>query len=356
MQRSDRRWKPLAASAFTIRRHPSNWAHQLTEALVDYVPFGGTGIRVSQLCFGTMSFGGDADEAEAGRMYAACRDAGINFFDTANVYSRGKSEEILGRLIKGERDRLVISTKVFGTMSEDVNDRGTNRRNIALAVEASLRRLGTDRLDVYFLHSWDPATRIEETLRALERLVADGKVLYLGASNFAAWQIAKALGVSDKRGWPRFEVLQPMYNLVKRQVETEILPLAMAENLAVMPYSPLGGGLLTGKYAGEQKPADTRLVTMAAYAKRYGEDWVHETAANYTAFCKARGLNPVSTAIAWAGAHPGVTCPIIGARNVEQLKPSLEAVDVEMTAELRAEISALSRTPPIATDRAEEAK
>jgi aryl-alcohol dehydrogenase-like predicted oxidoreductase len=322
---------------------------------VDYVAFGGTGIKVSQLCYGTMSFAGDADEAEAKRLYAACRDAGINFFDTANVYQRGKSEEILGRLIKGERDQLVISSKGFGAMSDEVNDRGANRRNIALAVEASLKRLGTDRLDVYFMHMWDPATPLEETLRGLEKLVADGKVLYLGASNYAAWQIAKALGISDKRGWPRFDVLQPMYNLVKRQVETEILPLAMAETLAVMPYSPLGGGLLTGKYASGAKPDGTRHVAMAMYAKRYGDDWVHEVAVNYTAFCKTRGLNPVSTAVAWAGAHPGVTCPIIGARNVEQLKPSLDAANVEMTPELRAEISALSREPAIATDRSEEA-
>lgn len=319
-----------------------------------YVPFGSTGISVSELCYGTMSFGGDADEAEAGRLFTACRDAGINFFDTANVYARGVSEEFLGRLIKGERDQLVISSKGFGAMSDDVNDRGTNRRNIALAVEASLKRLGTDRLDVYFMHGWDGATPLEETLRALEKLVADGKVLYLGASNYAAWQIAKALGIADKRGWPRFDVLQPMYNLVKRQVETEILPLALSEGLAVMPYSPLGGGLLTGKYVGGAKPEAARHVALEMYAKRYGDEWVHGVAADYTAFCAARGLDPVSTAVAWAAAHPGVTCPIVGARNVSQLQGSLDAVKVDMTPELRAEISALTREPAIATDRSEE--
>ncbi len=319
------------------------------------VAFGTTGISVSQLCYGTMSFGGDADEAEAGRLYRACRDAGVNFFDTANVYQRGVSEEILGRLIKGERDQLVISSKGFGAMSDDVNDKGASRRNIAQAVEASLKRLGTDRLDVYFMHMWDPNTPLEETLRGLEKLVADGKVLYLGASNYAAWQIAKALGISDKRGWPRFEVLQPMYNLVKRQAESEILPLALSEGLAVMPYSPLGGGLLTGKYAGGAKPEAARHVALDMYAKRYGNDWMHEVAGGFTMFCADRGLNPVSTAVAWAGAHPGVTCPIIGARNVEQLKPSLAAADVEMTEDLRREISALSREPAIATDRSEEA-
>lgn len=321
---------------------------------MDYVPFGSTGIKVSQLCYGTMSFGGDADEAEAGRLYTACRDAGINFFDTANVYSKGASEQILGRLIKGERDQVVISSKGFGAMSDEVNDRGANRRNIALAVEASLKRLGTDRLDVYFMHMWDAETPLEETLRGLEKLVADGKVLYLGASNYAAWQIAKALGISDKRGWPRFDVLQPMYNLVKRQVETEILPLAMAEGLAVMPYSPLGGGMLTGKYAGGARPQGTRHVALDMYAKRYEDGWMHDVASDYTAFCSERGLNPVSTAVAWVGAHEGVTCPIIGARNVAQLKPSLAAADVNMTPKLRAEISALTRAPAIATDRSEE--
>jgi len=320
-----------------------------------YVPFGTTGIKVSQLCYGTMSFGGDADEAMSGKLYKACRDAGINFFDTANSYSLGRSEEILGKLIKGERDNLVITSKAFNPMSDDVNDRGTNRRNLALAVEKSLKRLGTDRLDVLFMHMWDPETPIEETLRALEKLVADGKVLYLGASNYAAWQIAKALGISDKRGWPRFEVLQPMYNLVKRQVETEILPLAQSEGLAVMPYSPLGGGLLTGKYAAGDATEKSRLKALEMYAKRYGADWVHEVAVDYTRFCKDRGLHPVSTAVAWVAAHPGVTCPIIGARSVEQLQPSLDAVDVDMTPELRAELSALSREPAIATDRAEEA-
>lgn len=319
---------------------------------MDYVPFGSTGIKVSELCYGTMSFGGDADEKESAKLYAACRDRGINFFDTANVYSAGRSEEILGGLIAKERDELVISSKGFGNMGGDVNGGGANRRNITAAVEASLKRLGTDRLDVYFMHMWDDDTPLEETLRGLENLVSSGKVLYLGASNYAAWQIAKGLGISNHRGWPRFDVLQPMYNLVKRQVETEILPLAAAENIAVMPYSPLGGGLLTGKYIGGAKP-DGRLVTLDMYAKRYGDDWVHDVAASYTAFCKERGLHAVSTAVAWVGANPAITCPIIGARSVEQLGPSLDSVDVDMTPELHTEIAALSRTPPLATDRSE---
>ncbi|WP_421725564.1 aldo/keto reductase [Bauldia sp.] len=321
---------------------------------MQFKPFGRTGVQVSELCFGTMSFGGDADEAESARLYAACRDRGINFFDTADVYSDGLSEEILGRLVAGDRNELVIASKCFGPMSDDINDRGTNRRHIAAAVEASLKRLGTDRLDVLFMHKWDETVPLEETLRALDKLVADGKVLYLGASNYAAWQIALGLGIADKRGWPRFDVLQPMYNLVKRQAESEILPLAEAQGLAVMPYSPLGGGLLTGKYAGDAHTSASRLVANAMYAKRYREDWERETAAAFAAFARDRGFHPVSLAVAWVGSHPAITCPIVGARNVEQLVPSLDAVDVLMTSELRAEISALSRRPAPATDRADE--
>jgi len=199
---------------------------------------GKTGIKVSSLCFGTMSFGGDADKAESERMYRACREIGVNFFDCADAYSKGRAEGILDDLIAVERDQLVITSKCFNPTGSDVNARGANRRHIRQAVEASLKRLKTDRLDVLFMHRWDPATPLEETLRGLEDPVRDGKVLYLGASNYAAWQIAKGLGISTIRGWSRFDVIQPMYNLVKRQVETEILPLARAEQLAVIAYSP----------------------------------------------------------------------------------------------------------------------
>jgi aryl-alcohol dehydrogenase-like predicted oxidoreductase len=319
-----------------------------------HVPLGRTGVQVSERCFGTMSFGGDADEAESGRMYAACRDAGINFFDCADGYTQGAAERILGRLMAHERDDLVVTSKCFVPMGEDINAKGANRRHILRAVEASLSRLGTDRLDVLFMHRWDAVVPLEETLRALEKLVADGKVLYLGASNYAAWQIATGLGISACMGWPRFDVIQPMYSLVKRQVEAEILPLARAEGLAVTPYSPVGGGLLSGKYSAATRPNAARIVANPEYAKRYGEDWVYDVAERFTAFAQERGVHPVSLAVAWAAAHPDVTCPIIGARSVEQLQPSLDSVGIDMTDDLRAEISALSRTPPPATDRLEE--
>jgi aryl-alcohol dehydrogenase-like predicted oxidoreductase len=322
---------------------------------VQYKWLGRTGVKVSALCFGTMSFGAEADESEARRMYHACRDKGINFFDCADGYSKGEAERILGRLMREERDDLVITSKCFVPMGDDVNARGGNRRHVLRAVEASLARLGTDRLDVLFMHRWDPDTPVEETLRALEKLVSDGKVLYLGASNYTAWQVAKSLGVSAHRGWPRFEVLQPMYNLVKRQVETEILPLAREEGLGVISYSPVGGGLLSGKYSPAHKPGAGRIVDNAMYASRYREAWMLETAAGFGAKAEALGVHPVSLAVAWVAAHPDVTCPIIGARSLEQLGPSLQALDaVTMTPELRAEIAALSRTPPPATDRLED--
>jgi aryl-alcohol dehydrogenase-like predicted oxidoreductase len=321
---------------------------------MNYKPLGRTGVRVSELCFGTMSFGNEADEQASKAMYAKTRDLGVNFFDCADAYSKGKAEEILGRLMKGERDQLVVTSKCFNKMEDDVNSMGGNRRHVVRAVEASLRRLQTDRLDVLFMHRWEPLAPLEEVLRGLEDLVRSGKVLYLGASNYAAWQIAKGLGIAERRNWSRFEVIQPMYNLVKRQVETEILPLAQAEELGVMTYSPVGGGLLSGKYGPGAKPNRGRVVEKQEYVLRYSEDWMLETAGSFAAFAKNMGVHPVSLAVAWVKAHPAVTCPIIGARDLQQLQPSLDALKIDMTPELRQKISALSRTPPPATDRLEE--
>jgi aryl-alcohol dehydrogenase-like predicted oxidoreductase len=321
---------------------------------MEYSQLGRTGVQVSQLCFGTMSFGGDANEEQSARMYKACRDVGINFFDCADAYSKGKAETILGKLMRGHRDELVVTSKCFNPMHDDINARGGNRRHILRAVEASLDRLGTDRLDVLFMHRWDPVVPLEETLRALEKLVADGKVLYIGASNWAAWQIARSLGITERHGWPRIDVIQPMYSLVKRQAEAEIFPLSLAEGLGVITYSPVGGGLLSGKYGTKTRPDAGRLITNKEYTKRYGEEWVFETAEKFTALAKKKNVHPVALAVAWAAAHPAVTCPIIGARSLEQLEPSLTSIEIDMTPELHAEVAALSRTPPVATDRREE--
>jgi aryl-alcohol dehydrogenase-like predicted oxidoreductase len=322
---------------------------------------GRSGVQVSQLCLGTLPFGAEADEATSAQLYRAGREAGINFFDTADQYNAGRAEEVLGKLAKGEREQLVIATKCYNPTGPDINARGNSRRHITRALEASLKRLQTDRVEVLFLHQYDPLTPTEESMRALEDLVRAGKVLYPALSNYAAWQTQRALDLQESRGWSRLQVVQPMYNLVKRQAEVEILPQAEAGGIGVTPYSPAGGGLLSGKYATKGAGAASgapagRLATNKKYESRYGEAWMHEVAAAFAEFCRKRGFHPMSAAVAWVGSHPAVTAPIIGARNLEQLKPSLDSVKIEMTPELRAEISALSRTPPPATDRLEEIK
>jgi len=321
---------------------------------MEYRVLGRTGVKVSQLCFGTMSFGSTADEETSAAMFHRCREAGINFFDCANVYSAGRAEEILGKLIADCRDELVITTKVGSTMGDGPNENGLSRRHVTMAVEDSLRRLGTDRIDVYFFHKFDTDTPIEESLRAVDDLVRQGKILYPAVSNWAAWQIAKALGISAREGLARFECVQPMYSLAKRQAEVEIMPLAQAEQMGVTPYSPLGGGLLTGKYGVGKRPESGRLVENQMYMKRYSLEQYYETAERFTAHAQERGLHPATLGVAWVMSHPAITAPIIGARNVEQLESSLAAVEVKMTDEWRAEISALSVEPPPATDRLEE--
>ena len=321
---------------------------------MNYRPLGRTGVQVSQLCFGTMSFGGDADEAASAEMFKAARDIGINFFDTADQYSKGRSEEILGKLVRGSRDDLVIATKTFNATGTDLNAKGNSRRHLTRALEASLKRLQTDRVDILYLHMHDPLVPVEEAMRALEDAVRSGKVLYPALSNWAAWQVQQALGVQDLNRWARIQAIQPMYNLVKRQAEVEILPMAQSNGVSVFPYSPAGAGLLSGKYL--QKDTQGRLVTNKMYTARYGEPWMHEVAEKFVAFCKSRGMHPVSAAVAWVAAHPGVTAPIIGARSVQQLQASLDSLKIEMGGALWNEIAALSRTPPPATDRLEEQK
>ncbi len=320
---------------------------------MNYRTVGKTGIQISSLCFGTMSFGGNADEATSKAMFERCRDVGMNFFDTANVYSQGRSEEILGACLADCRDEMVITTKVFYPTGKDINARGLSRRHIMLAVENSLRRLKTDRIDFYFVHLFDENTPMEETLRALDDLQAQGKILYPAVSNWAAWQIAKAVGIAAKEQLARFELLQPMYSLVKRQAEVEILPLAVSEHLGVISYSPLGGGLLTGKYGVNKRPEQGRLVEDQRYTARYGDEMNFVVADRFTPYAAQHGMHPATLAVAWVMSHPAITAPIIGARNLEQLEPSLAALDVDMTPQWRDEISALSVTPAPATDRAE---
>jgi len=316
---------------------------------------GKTGVKVSRVALGAMSFGGDADEATAASIWRAARDAGVNLIDTADVYNEGRSEQIVGRLMHHERDQIVLATKAYFPMGKGDNDRGTSRYHLVRAVEASLRRLDTDRIDLFYLHRFDDATDLGETLRALDDLVRAGKILYPACSNFAAWQVAHALGLQRLQRWAPLVAIQPMYNLVKRQVEVEILPMAQSLGLAVIPYSPTGGGLLTGKYSAAHRPERGRLIDAKMYTLRYSDPRFMAIAEQFTALAAELGHAPTTLAVAWVASHPGVTSVLVGGRNTEQLAPSLAASELVLDSDTRARIAALSVEPPPATDRNDEA-
>lgn len=302
-----------------------------------------SGKPLSAFSFGAMQFGGKADEAESGAMYAACREAGINAFDTAFVYHEGRSETILGKLIAPEREDVFLATKCAAT--------GSSAAQIKDEFAQSQARLGADVFDLYYLHRWDDATPLSETFGALGELVASGAVRHIGVSNFSAWQTMKAQAVAEKLG-QTISALQPMYNLVKRQVEVEILPMAMSEGFDVFNYSPLGGGLLTGKYT---SGGSGRIAEDKMYNARYAPEWMMSAARDLTALADELGVSPATLAVAWAAKHAGITSPIISARSVAQLQASLAAMDFKMDDELYARIAALTPTPAPATDRLEEA-
>ncbi len=301
------------------------------------------GTPASRLAFGTMQFGGRADATQSRQMFDACIAAGITHFDTAHVYTDGASETLLGSFIQEQRDRLIIATKAAYTG-------GASRDNILASAETSRQRLQLDTLDVLYLHRFDPDTDLSESFAAFADLKARGHIRHIGLSNFAAWQVVKAAHIAA--GFDLgIAVIQPMYNLVKRQAEVEILPMADDLGILVAPYSPLGGGLLTGKYTAG---GAGRLTEDDRYAARYGQDVMHKAAQGLKAMATARDLHPATLAVAWAAHHPTGPSPIISARDVEQLQPSLDALTFDMPAGLYAEISALSPTPPPATDRLEE--
>ncbi|MCH9685528.1 MAG: aldo/keto reductase [Deltaproteobacteria bacterium] len=321
---------------------------------MEHVFLGSTGVRVSRLAFGTMSFGDGDGERVAATMFDLCRTAGINLFDCADVYHQGQAERILGRLIGGCRDDVVISTKAYFPTGPGPNDRGSSRYHLRRAVEASLRRLATDRIDLFFLHRMDDQTPLEESLREVERLVQEGKILYPAVSNFAAWQTARAVGVAERHGWAPVACAQPMYNLLKRQAESEILPMCAAERLGCITYGPLGGGLLSGKYGVDDRPSTGRIVDNAMYRTRYAAPSNFEIAERFVALAREHGHHPAALAIAWVAAHPAVTAPLLGARTPEQLQTCLGADAIDMSDALYAEIAALSPSPAPATDRNEE--
>lgn len=304
-----------------------------------------SGAPISNFSFGTMQFGENADEAESQKMYEACRTAGINFFDTAYAYTGGKSETILGQLAKSERDEIIIATKC--AMIGD-----SSAANIRAQCDESLKRLDMDVVDIMYLHKFDDNTPLEESFETLADLQNVGKIRYIGISNFSAWQTMKAQHVAESFG-TSIAILQPMYNLVKRQAEVEILPMAISEGFSVAPYSPLGGGLLTGKYAsggGSGRIADNDM-----YNARYKVDWMHETASQLSYLAVEIGVHPATLAVAWVAANEGITQPIISARSLEQLQPSLDAINHPISDDLYAKITALSVAPALATDRLEEA-
>ena len=298
------------------------------------------GTPVSRFAFGTMQFGGRADETDSRAMYDACRAAGINHFDTAYVYTDGASETLLGGMAAGERDSLLIATKA-GYVG------GASAANMRDTLDVSRQRLGFDTVDLFYLHRFDPETDLRESMECFASLKQAGLIRYVGVSNFAAWQVMKAIRAAAEFDLS-VDVLQPMYNLAKRQAEVEILPMCADQDVAVAPYSPLGGGLLTGKYASGRLTEDDR------YGARYGMDWMAQTGADLAALAAELGTDPATLAVAWVAAHPSHPMPIVSARNAEQLAPSLAALDFAMTPELYARIAALSPTPPPATDRLEE--
>lgn len=313
---------------------------------VEYRQLGAAGIRVSRVCLGTMTFGREADEGTSFAIMDRFHEAGGTFLDTANGYGRGTSEGVVGRWLKarGLRDQMIVATKVYGSMGDGPNDSGLSRFHIMRAVEGSLRRLQTDVVDLYQIHRWDPTVPVEETAEALNDLVRQGKVRYVGCSNVAAWQFSKYLHVQEKHLFSRFVSLQPIYNALYRSIESELLPLCQVEGLGVLSYNPLAGGALTGKYrVGEAPASGTRLDAFSTYYERYYNEQALDVASRFVETAKLRGCTPAQLALAWVLGEPRITCPIVGARSVEQLADSLGGLDLHLTREER---DALPAVPP----------
>jgi len=319
---------------------------------MDYKRLGKTGLEVSGLGLGTMTFGDGADETVCRAIYAKARDHGINLFDCANVYAGGEAERILGRLVHGHRHEIILTTKAYYPMSDRPNDQGLSRKHLAQSLDASLKRLKTDYIDIYFLHAYDAMTPLEESIATLNGFVQQGKILYIGISNFAAWQVMKAINTANALG-TAVHCIQPMYNLLKRQAEVELFPMAAHEDLGVLAYGPLAGGLLTGKYLAGQ-PAAGRFNDSTEYQERYEGDLIMSAVTKFNALAREHGFTPASLAIAWAASHPSVTASLIGARTPEQLAEGLAACGIRQSEELWRALAGLIPAPAAATDRSEE--
>ena len=298
---------------------------------------GRTGVKVSALCLGCLTLGREVDEVISQRIIGRYLEAGGNFIDTANMYSRGRSEEIVGQAIRDRREEIVLATKVRQRMGDGVNEQGLSRKHIMHQAEESLRRLQTDYIDLYYLHCWDEATDLEDTLRTLDDLIHAGKVRYWGISNFTGWQIALAVAIAEREGLARPVAVQPQYSLIVRDIEREVLPAAMAFGLAVMPWSPLARGFLSGKYRrGEPPPANTRFRRSSGWLdewQRWDKERNWRIVEAVAEVARARGRTHAQVALNWLLHRPGVTGPIIGATSLEHLEENLGAVGWELTPE-----------------------
>ena len=321
---------------------------------MQYRQFGRTGLTVSRLCLGTMTFGLQTEEAASHRILDTAADAGVNFIDTANVYPlgggediAGRTEEIVGRWLKGKRERFIVATKVVGKMGPSAWDQGASRKHLLDAIDASLHRLGTDYVDLYQLHHDDPKTPLDETLEALDVIVRSGKARYIGVSNFLAYRLARALGRADVLRLARYVSVQPRYNLLFRQIERELLPLAAEEQLAVMPYNPLAGGLLTGKHRLDATPTEGRFTESvgkagAMYQQRYWHEQEFDTIEKLKAIAAQTGESLAKVSLAWVLANPLITSAIVGASRAEQLSDTLTAADFTLDAAIKTQLDEAS--------------
>lgn len=331
-----------------------NLVKSLEEFALEYRKFGKTGLTVSRLCLGTMTFGLQTEENVSRSIMDRAAEAGVNFIDTADVYPlgadethAGRTEEIVGRWLEdtpSRRSEFILATKAVGKMGPAAWDQGASRKHLLDAIDASLKRLNTDYVDLYQLHSDDRETPLDETLEALDTIVRHGKARYIGVSNFLAYRLATALGRSDFLRVARFISVQPRYNLLFRQIERELLPLATDEHLAVIPYNPLAGGLLTGKHKHDAKPSDGRFTGTVGkagemYSQRYWHEREFQTIAKLQQIVKETGESLTKTSVAWVLANPAITSAIIGASKPEQLTDSLAAVDLKLDDALKAKLN-----------------
>ncbi len=315
---------------------------------MNYVPLGKSGLKVSEICLGTMTFGNEADKKTSFKLMDFAYDNGINFFDTAHNYNKGETEKIVGEWLGDKRKDIILASKVFFPSQKGINNEGLSKKNIIQSVEESLRRLKTDYLDILYLHHWDEHTAIEYSLEIIHTLIMHGKVLYIGLSNFSAWQMMKAIAVSREYHLAPPVCIQPMYSLIKRQVEVEILPLAKQENLAVVPYNVLGAGMLTGKYL---KGNTGRLNENKMYQQRYSNPMYEEITRKFVQYAEQRGYSPAVLSASWVKSNPAITSILLGARTLEQFKEVVQCTNFKLSPEQWEEISNLSYQPPLPTDR-----